>query len=268
MKDEALVHVNVTDSEIEKLMITFHLAPTIEVFNYVILSDGEMYRDDEPDRVDEFYIDYADEDWQARRARIRRLKKELAESKGKPVGTHRANYSNPLKLAWVCAAVKAFPWLIDECTWPLYIERAYKFTNDSLFDLTQQVAAGPVRNTIEKNIDRKNQWNERCKALARINLMRFGASGNHWYIDNMHELIGENSRGEYIFHMAVGDYQMDLYYTASINYEKFEPKEGATNLAVDLIRRAQGNFARVEIGLDVEVDDEVADEIDELFAVI
>jgi hypothetical protein len=257
MDDYALIHVHVNDSQIENLMLTFHLVPTIEVFNYVILSDGEMYREDEPDRTDEFYIEYADEDWKTRRARIRGLKKELDARKGKPVGSHRANYSNPLKLAWVCAAVKAFPWLIDKCARPLYIERAYKFTDNSLFYLTQQVVAGPLpRQKVVPGAcgtpvkDSASRWVEQCKALARINLMRFGASDNHWYVDNIRESVKESERGQFALHtVAVDEFNTHLYYDFDIMYEKIEPKENAVDLAEKLIQRAQDKIARVRIDL-------------------
>lgn len=173
------------------------------MFNAIIAQDQDLYKEDEvDDLVDELYIELADEDFKARKRRIQKIKETLQEQKGKPTGSRRANFCDPMILSWVNAAVKQFPYLILECNKPLYIERAHNFASASYYELLMDVQRGPVRrreptpenpNAMEPEGDAKRLWTSRAYTLWEFRIVQFGASGNPWYVHDTIDILRDGA---------------------------------------------------------------------------
>lgn len=180
-------------------MIKFHLNPTVEEFNQIINSDCELYQSEETDdKSEEFYIEYEGENWKQRKKRIKQLKEELNDRKGKPQGSHRANFCNPVILAWVHAAVTEFPWLVESCEKPLYIERAMNFHSKSYSNSLEDLIIGPVfkkddegKILTEHFSKIRNDWGRNVTGVIDQTIIKYCASGNKWYIDNLQSLLNE-----------------------------------------------------------------------------
>jgi hypothetical protein len=126
----------------EDIMMTFHLRPDSNVFNRVIMIDSKLYVEDrDSSDSEEDFVEYEGEDWRQRNFRIKRRKSEK-EKRGE---VSRVKFCHPLRLSWAYAAVKQYPWLMDNCEAPLFIERAFKFNDQTYFQLVQMVAGGPNR---------------------------------------------------------------------------------------------------------------------------
>lgn len=219
---------------VQNLMITFNINPTSEIFNRIILSDKPLYQGDETDTTDELYVEYENENWQERIKRIKQAEEQIKSRAGTVQGSHRANFCHPVILSWVYASVRQFPWLYDECVRPLYIERAYKFNDNTYYKIQRKVFAGPIYkepqdlDSIEDEIERENihrydvkpydlaldTWKETCKEFIELTFIRFGASGNKWYIEHAKNIAG-----------VLGEEQFNQEKQNMSHYDDFVPRE-------------------------------------------
>ena len=109
--------------------------------------------------------------------------------KYKNIGVNRlSRYCDPLILTWAHAATRQFPFLLENCSCPLYLERAYKFTDITYYALNFQAKHKTICQihtylTGRYAIDRQNLF------LIEFILIRFCASGNVWYIEHIKEII-------------------------------------------------------------------------------
>jgi hypothetical protein len=166
-------------------LMSFHLHPTSAVFNQIIARDVELYVPDDTAEqmleacyVDRMYICGKD---------VKKAEEAVAKSTG-----HIIQYSDPLLLAWVHAAVTRFPGLIMACNTPLYIDRAYKFTDGSCQQLIRAVNAGLVPGEDSSPAEDRDILIRRATCVVELALIRFGASGDPWYIKEASELIGQH----------------------------------------------------------------------------
>jgi len=158
----------------------FHENPTSEVFNAVIATEGDLFGKLPEDPRDTACCLLEDEDEETRRARVKEAKKKYDEAVAK---MKKTGYQQPIKycvtgvLSWVYAAVKEFPWLAEECTLPLIIERSHHFTCASYADTI-----------VELSCDH-DSWSDSFEWFIGQNFARYTASGNQKYINQLYEIV-------------------------------------------------------------------------------
>lgn len=212
-----------------KKMQNFHKYPTVAEFNEIINYDCELYDDKEVQNpVDDLYIELELEDKDAKVKRIMDAKKQLFEMKKTTSTTSKtSNFCKPEILVWAYAAIKQFPWLLDLCEKPLYIDRASKFMDGTYFKISSVVAMGPIVQTLEKSSEDNTtevdyikyfpdddsdyikykkkivvtkivqtteeaewSWCVATIVLTEFSIMQYFASGNDLYLTNLRKLVG------------------------------------------------------------------------------
>lgn len=180
--------------EIETLnmMKIFYAKPSIEVFNRIIELDGDLYIEVN-DPTDELYIT----DIYGESVGSRQKRQETAKEALKTYKPFKTRLCNPAILSWVWAAVKQFPWFLEDCSRPMYIERAHNFTNSSFCDLVHVIAVGPIIDSklldaMDKNTYANNAYKIALRLFVELSFVKYCASGNRWYIDHAKELASSH----------------------------------------------------------------------------
>lgn len=184
-------------------ILGFSANPWQDMFNQIVELGGDLYdENEEPDLVDDLYIELEGETPTQRRIRIDEVKKRISDKKAQSIGFRKIRFSDPLILSFVHAATTTFPHLVADCSLPLLIERAYKFTNGSYAQLSYLVQRGPVQ---RRNVEGKansldgdeslesafRRWQNQVITYFEHCLVRAGGSGNTWYITSALEIISQ-----------------------------------------------------------------------------
>lgn len=185
-----------------KIMMNFHRNPSIDVFNELIRCDAQLFVDAPTveELQEDLYIELEGETKKECYNRIQAIKKCIAatDDSGKKI-----KYCNPHILSWVHAAIVQFPYLIHECSHPLYIDRAIAFADASYARLVEKVSAGIIYDVLDgekmekiyKSSDQLNDiadaidiWYSQLQSLWEFNLLKTGASGNMGYLQTVEQL--------------------------------------------------------------------------------
>ncbi len=173
-------------------MMTFHLNPSVEVFDRIVQLAGPLYKES-IDLSEERYIELEGETTDMKRKRLEYKKTKQKKHQNNPYGNDAIiQYTDEFLLSWIYAAFKTFPWLLEKCEKPLYAERADRFDATPYHNLVYSVQQGPkpVKNIDDDSslsllghrqhkIDNNRQdWLRQLTSLAKHVTIRFGASGD------------------------------------------------------------------------------------------
>ncbi|QYB17467.1 hypothetical protein PV-S19_0103 [Pacmanvirus S19] len=206
-----LEHIKSDHPELFNAMINFHKSPSAKIFNAVISElTGDLYEDEESDKIDEFFITLEDETWEEKKIRLKSITNPTEEQKEKQKYANcKIVYTNPRVLSWIYAACQEFPWLILESSSSLIIERAVKYTEEGFYSSTNKIIIGPLSRTKQSSdgvqYEQVRKWEFIVMCYLEQSILKYTASGNKYYLDYICEvesMIEKKYRTTYVKYLT------------------------------------------------------------------
>lgn len=266
VRNAVILDLRMPQQKLIDVMLTFHLHPSQEVFDMLLETEQPLYTDvKEPDDP---YYELEGEKWWRRNKRIQEWKENVNKAKSKYPNSRKPVFSNPVILSWVYACTKQFPWLMENCKYPLYLERAFKFNISTYASLQTMVSLGITVYTdkdgsVEDAVSARVTYKQDCTAFIMLTLIRFGASGDKWYLDHVRDIVSAEQCGIEKLNRAMT--QIKKYYNLddmSLKHDAVIPSaEDNINMIREFVHRVDPNVLPDDVPMFHDnIEDLLADE--------